>query len=236
MPTEGPTSPPHELPGVDLQRDGWRARVLNRSLQQAAQRSLERSELFVTAARELIEERGSAGFTIQEVADRAGQSLRTFYLHFESKDDVILAVYEEFFEQKVALARAHVDRYSDALDRLAAFIIGGNDLPNLEPTPFEVALSHFRFQLLQTNPDGVRGVEEAYEALARQMVHAAVDAGELDLRDPDAGAYFITTIKNEYYFGGFILRKRLAPELPSLVEMARFCLRGLGAELPSSFA
>jgi AcrR family transcriptional regulator len=236
MPAKGPTSPPQELPAVDSQRDGWRTRVLNRSLQQATQRSLERSAQFVTAAHELIEARGSAGFTIQEVADRAGQSLRTFYLHFESKDDVILAVYEEFFEEKMAQARAHVNQYSDPLDRLAAFIIGGNDLPNLEPTAFEVALSHFRFQLLQTNPDGVLAVEEAYEALARQMVHAAADAEELDLRDPDVGAYFITTIKNEYYFGGFILRKRLAPELPSLVELARFCLQGLGAELPSSFS
>jgi AcrR family transcriptional regulator len=208
--------------------------VLTRSLARQAQRSLEKSAFFVEAAHDLIEERGSAGFTIQEVADRAGQSLRVFYQHFESKDDVILAVYEEFFDHQVALAKAHVERYTDPLERLAALIIGGTDLPALEPSALEVALSHFRHQLLQTNPDDVKSVEEQYESLVRQMVHEAVEAGYLDDSDPDAGAYFISSIKNEYYFGGFILRKRLAPSLPSLSQLARFCLRGLGSDLPQT--
>ncbi len=95
------------------------------------------------------------------MADRAGQSLRTFYQHFESKDDVILAVYEEFFDERVTHAKAHVEEHDDPLDRLAALLIGASDLPNLEPTPLEVALSHFRYQLLQTNRPGGVGSRRA---------------------------------------------------------------------------
>ncbi len=169
------------------------------------------------------------------MADRAGQSLRTFYQHFESKDDVILAVYEEFFDERVTHAKAHVEEHDDPLDRLAALLIGASDLPNLEPTPLEVALSHFRYQLLQTNPDEVCAIEDQYEMLVRQMVQEAVAAGRLDRCDPDASAYFLASVKNEYYFGGFILAKRLTPALPTVVEMARFCMRGLGSDLPRSF-
>jgi AcrR family transcriptional regulator len=214
---------------------GWRGRVLERSLRRAAERSLERSMMFVDAARSLIAERGSAGFTIQQAAERAGQSLRVFYQHFESKDDVILAVYEEQVNSQIAAAKAHMEQFTDPLDRLAALIIGDSDLPARKPTPLETALAHFRFKLLQTNPDAVLVIEEQYVTLMRDTVRQAADAGRLDGCDPDVGGYFVASVKNEFYFGGFLLRKQRSLPAPSLLDLARFCLRGLGADLPPSF-
>lgn len=211
--------------------DNWQSRVLQRSLQRAAQRSIERSATFIAVARDLMGERGSAGFTIQEVADRAGQSLRIFYQHFASKDDLLLAVYEDNFDQHMARATAHVERYTDPLDRLAALIIGASDLPTMRPTEFEISLSHFRLQLLRTNPDGMRRSDQRYERLVRTLMREAYDAGRLPGCDVEHEAYFVSTIKIQYYFGAFLMDG----EVPPILEMARFCLRGLGAELPAHF-
>ena len=50
---------------------------------------------FLDAAFELIDEKGTTEFTIQEVIDRSKQSLRGFYQYFDGKDELLLALFEE---------------------------------------------------------------------------------------------------------------------------------------------
>ena len=73
----------------------WHDRVVKRSLRTATQRSIDRGISLVQAAARLLERSNGDRFTVQEVADEAGQSLRTLYQYFESKDDLLLAVFEE---------------------------------------------------------------------------------------------------------------------------------------------
>src|SRR5258708_23346499 len=68
---------------------GWRSKVLSRSLQQAAHRSLERRAVFVDAAWRLMDERENEGFTLQEVADKAGQSVRPVYHNFATNAHLV---------------------------------------------------------------------------------------------------------------------------------------------------
>ena len=45
---------------------------------------------------------------MQEVADEAGQSLRTLYQYFESKDDLLLAVFEEAMKTYARMIRESI--------------------------------------------------------------------------------------------------------------------------------
>src|SRR6476646_7932820 len=74
---------------------GWRERAVSRSLNAARSRAEERVQRFLDAAFELIDEKGSTEFTIQEVIERSKQSLRGFYEYFDSKDELVLALFEE---------------------------------------------------------------------------------------------------------------------------------------------
>ena len=58
---------------------GWRQRALSRSLSAARTRAEQRVQRLLDAAFELIDEKGTSEFTIQEVVDRSKQSLRGFY-------------------------------------------------------------------------------------------------------------------------------------------------------------
>src|SRR6202046_220827 len=72
----------------------WKRLSVERSLQGPRARAQERTDRFVGAAMELMAERGSIDFTVQDVVDRSKMSIRTFYNFFASKDDVLVAVDE----------------------------------------------------------------------------------------------------------------------------------------------
>jgi AcrR family transcriptional regulator len=54
-----------------------------------------RPEQLVAAARDLANELGSAAFTVAQVTERSGLSLKAFYQCFDGKDDLLLALLRE---------------------------------------------------------------------------------------------------------------------------------------------
>ena len=64
---------------------------------------------FLDAAFELIDEKGTTEFTIQEVIDRSKQSLRGFYQYFDGKDELLLALFEETVREATDDLRAVVE-------------------------------------------------------------------------------------------------------------------------------
>ena len=65
-----------------------------RALDTARSRAENRVELFLDAARDLMNT-NATDFTVQEVVERSGQSLRTFYQYFAGKYELLLALFEE---------------------------------------------------------------------------------------------------------------------------------------------
>ena len=104
--------------------DPWRDRALARSLAPARARSADRLERLVEVARDLADETGSAGFTVAQVAARAGVSLKVFYRYFASKDDLLVALLEEDSRLGASLLRASVEAHQDAEAQLRAAVTG----------------------------------------------------------------------------------------------------------------
>ena len=79
----------------------WKKNSVERSLTSARERAQDRSDRFVAAAMELMQERGTTDFTVQEVIDRSHMSIRTFYKFFASKDDLLVAVHDTILATEV---------------------------------------------------------------------------------------------------------------------------------------
>ena len=90
------------------------------ALDQARSRAENRVELFLDAARELMST-NSGEFTVQEVVDRSGQSLRTFYQYFAGKHELLLALFEESIRAAGAHLADVVAGTEDPLERLHDF-------------------------------------------------------------------------------------------------------------------
>jgi AcrR family transcriptional regulator len=201
--------------------------VVARSLEEATSRSLLRAASVIEAPR-ARRRQATDDVTLPEVADRAGQSLRTFYQHFGSKNDLLLAVFEEEVEEYARALRAEIETQESAIDQLRAFLRAG--ISAVDPIAAQaVALTRYRLRLTQTSPEDVARVQAPVVALAQEVISRAMEADDLPALDPEPLAYMVVTAKSSYLHS-MILGNELGVELPSAHELVRFCLLGLGAD------
>jgi len=99
----------------------WRQRAIDRSTQPARLRAAKRVQRFLNSAREIIAEKESTEFTVQEVVDRSKQSLRSFYQYFDGKHELLLSLFEEEMDLAVARLR-EVTATGEPIDRLKASV------------------------------------------------------------------------------------------------------------------
>jgi AcrR family transcriptional regulator len=102
----------------------WREQAVARSLDSARTRAENRVQRFLDAALELMNE-GDSGkdFTVQEVVERSGQSLRSFYQYFGGKHELLLALFEESVRSTAAALSQKMDEQDGALERLHCFVV-----------------------------------------------------------------------------------------------------------------
>ena len=97
--------------------------LISRSVDAARTRAEERIQRFLDAAFELVDEKGSTEFTVQELLERSKQSLRGFYEYFGSKDELVLALFEETVREAAEDIRGGGRARARAHARLRAFVI-----------------------------------------------------------------------------------------------------------------
>ena len=95
-----------------------------RSLYTARARAESRFQRFLDAALELMNE-GEPGkdFTVHEVVERSGQSLRLFYQYFGGKHELLLALFEESVRSTTALLRDRIAEETSPLERIHRFVV-----------------------------------------------------------------------------------------------------------------
>jgi AcrR family transcriptional regulator len=78
----------------------------------------------VAAARELANETGTAAFTVAQVTERAGLSLKSFYRCFPGKDELLIALLEEDTRLGASMLVEAIERDRDPVQRLRAYVEG----------------------------------------------------------------------------------------------------------------
>jgi AcrR family transcriptional regulator len=161
----------------------WRQRAIDRSTQSARQRAAKRVQRFLNSAREIIAEKESTEFTVQEVVDRSKQSLRSFYQYFDGKHELLLALFEE--EMDLAVTRLQeVTVTGEPLDRLKAAVILLYELCSPGRTSVQPLFSEFAQRLLVDHPDEVAAAYAPQVAYIASIVEEAGEAGLLRAGKP----------------------------------------------------
>ena len=95
-----------------------------RSLDSARVRSEGRVQRFLDAGFELLSSAESGKeFTVQEVVDGSGQSLRSFYQYFAGKHELLLALFDEAIRSTAERLDELVAQQDDPLERLRCFVV-----------------------------------------------------------------------------------------------------------------
>jgi AcrR family transcriptional regulator len=206
----------------------WHRRVVTRSLRTATQRSIDRGSDLVRASAALLERSNGEGFTVQEVADEAGQSLRTLYQYFESKDDLLLAVFEEAMRAYAELIRDAVAPLDDPLDRLAGARLAALRIPEHAPPGVALGMTRLRRQLTRVEPELVGRSQKRVVALVRALLAAAAADGRVSAGDLDAATFLLLSL-NAASITSDTIGDDHGSRRPDPIALVAFALRGLGA-------
>lgn len=218
-------------PTDEGQQPAWRQRAVSRSLHAARSRAEQRVQRFLDAAFELIDEKGTTDFTIQEVIDRSKQSLRGFYQYFDGKDELLLALFEDAVLESAADLRDVVDAESEPIARLRAFTIRLHEWCEPTATPRKRGshnrrpLSEFSVQLAVAHPERVKAALEPVSRMLLQLIEEAAADKAIDVPDPRRAAALVQQTVMYSWFGNRLIqdpRMRISAE-----ETWEFCLHGL---------
>jgi AcrR family transcriptional regulator len=215
----------------DAHEPAWRQRAVSRSLNAARSRAEQRVQRFLDAAFELIDEKGTTDFTIQEVIDRSKQSLRGFYQYFDGKDELLLALFEDSILESAADLRDVVAGVTDPLERLRVFTVRLHewcepaDAPRKRGMHNRRPISEFSVQLAVAHPERVKAALEPISRQLVELVEAATAAGAVHVPDTKRAAALVQQTVMYSWFGNRLIqdpRMRITAD-----ETWAFCLHGL---------
>jgi AcrR family transcriptional regulator len=158
----------------------WRERAIERSTRGARQRASKRVQQFLDSAREIISEKGSIEFTVQEVVERSKQSLRSFYQYFDGKHELLLALFEEEVAEATRRIRA-ASADGDPLSRLESSVLILYELCSPGRASMQPLFFEFAQRLLISHP---AEVTRAYTPLFEYFVGITEDAAAAGLLRP----------------------------------------------------
>jgi AcrR family transcriptional regulator len=174
-----------------------------RSLDSARVRSEGRVQRFLDAGFELLASAESGrDFTVQEVVDRSGQSLRSFYQYFAGKHELLLALFDEAIRSTAERLEEQLAKERTPLERLHRFVVEyyrmclpapkGRASKN-NPTP---VMAEFCHQLLTAHQTEASRAFVPLVTLLQNVLDEAVDAGVVraGLEDEDAAGMILSTI------------------------------------------
>jgi len=189
-----------------------------------------RDARFIKTAVEILGETGRTDFTVQEVVARSKTSLRAFYQHFSSKDELLIALLERTMAQSAQAWRAE----TTGLDSTAAIklII---DRISAEPESstqdsLNRAMNLYNQHLAETKPHDYARVLSPLHELIRDVVQRGITEGVFrpNLDVGPAAAIVMQTIL------GALRLHWLGAELTGApidaAHLYDFCIRALGTD------
>ena len=166
--------------GILSEEPAWKQRAVERSTKAAKLRAERRVQRFLDAAQAIIMEKGTTDFTVQEVVDRARQSLRSFYQHFDGKHELLLALFEDALRRATEQIRAAASGQADPLEALKVAVQLLFELSRPDPAAQRPLFTDFAPQLLMSHPAEVKAAHAPLLALLTDLMTQAEAAGGCD--------------------------------------------------------
>ena len=232
MPKNEPVAAERSADAAVSRRELAVARVLD----PARARAETRIQRFLDAALELMTTSPDREFTVQEVVERSGQSLRSFYQYFEGKYELLVALFEDSVRSTAETLRELVAQEQDPLSRLHRFAIEYYRLcrpatkgrgAKKGPT----ALAQFAQQLLTDHPQEASRAFVPLLTLLEELLDEGVQAGVLrpGLRHDHVAGVILQAIMFNAFTATISGSPIRSVQRDAADELWDFLLNGMGA-------
>ncbi|WP_083443257.1 TetR/AcrR family transcriptional regulator [Mycolicibacterium aurum] len=175
----------------------------------------------------ILGETGRTDFTVLEVVERSKTSLRAFYQHFATKDELLLALVERIMADAGERWRAEAERLPS--DEALRMLIDRISAPAESTTQDSInrGLTYYNDHLLETRPKEFAKVLSPLHRLLGDILRRGIDEGtfraDLDV-DTDAAILMQTVL-------GAMRLRELGTELNGVpiegADIYAFCIRAL---------
>lgn len=175
----------------------WEQRSAARVVDASRNRLLARSRQFVEKATEVVARHGVDGLTVRTILEETGLSRRAFYERFASKDDLLVAVFEETMRAAAERFRDDFERQgiSGPLDRLHHVVwsmISGASLDRSEAVRgLSSAMSREHLRLAESRPAELRHAIGPTLAVMAEQIEAGIEAGLIRPGEPEELAVLV---------------------------------------------
>ncbi len=186
-----------------------------------------RGNSFMKSALAILGETGRTDFTVLEVVERSKTSLRSFYQHFATKDELLLALIDRIMSESTERWRAETAELpaTTALRRLIERLSAPASSSTQEG--INRGLTFYNGYLEESRPREYARVLEPLHDLIRDIVRRGVAEGEFR-SDIDAGTAAAITMQTAL---GAMRMRSLSEELTGVAidgdAIYDFCVRGL---------
>ena len=186
-----------------------------------------RASRFMRSALSILGETGRTDFTVLEVVERSKTSLRSFYQHFSTKDELLLALVDRIMSESTLRWRADTDAL--AAPEALQLLIGKISAPAASSTQDSInrGLTFYNDHLAETMPEAYARVLSPVNDLIKDIIKRGIAAGsfadDLDV-DPTA------TLIMQSSLGAMRLRVLGAELNGGAIDgghIYQFCLRAL---------
>ena len=215
------------------QSSKWQERTVEHSLKEARQKAISRGGKFIRAANELIRKTGKADFTVQDVVETSGMSLRSFYQYFATKDDLLLALVEEAVTDYVADIRARIEPVSDPVEMLRLLVKTMFSSADLSSSSSR-GMVLFSWHLADSRTEEFSAIFTPQVTMVAEILAAGVAAGVFrdDIEVPVLAGLVIHTVVS--VFDMRILGVQMSPRVIDEDDLVGWCLAGVMAPAPST--
>jgi AcrR family transcriptional regulator len=214
----------------ELSTPNWQSKAVERSLGRSRAAAEKRSAAFVKAALALVERRGGQDFTVQELVNDMRISTRTYYQYFSSKEELLVAMFEQVQREDNRDLRPLVAAEDDPRARLKAFVYGILNRAHTGSPRYAVGrlLIEQFLQLQVKHPEELRHSYAGVLAyLTRLVVEAyAPDGIETAVHRRTAGLVLQLVVSSTQVM---VLGSPVIDPAPTPEEVWQFCLAGMSA-------
>ncbi len=187
-----------------------------------------RDARFIKTAVEILGETGRTDFTVQEVVARSKTSLRAFYQHFSSKDELLIALLERTMAQSAKAWRAETADLDSAsaikliIDRVSA------EPASSTQDSLNRAMNLYNQHLAETRPRDYARILTPFHELLRDVVQRGITEG---IFRPNLAVGPAAAIITQTILGALRLHWLGAELTGAPIDAAHlydFCIRALG--------
>lgn len=194
----------------------------------------ERERLILQAGEELIVEKGYSETSMDDIAERVGVSKGTLYLHFASKDDLILAIIETnlraFAASVNAIFAAHRSP-RETLEGLIRLVYTGTSEERIRMMDSVMRVPELRARLVDKKRETLGGLLGSFSEQVAAVIDAGKATGDLDpaIPTPVLQAIFAGLLNPMSFNGAQLLTEHVIPRDELIGYISQFFFRGAAA-------